>query len=172
MGIEDPNNGLLKEFKLSSWAVGNRKTVYLVTFLIFFAGVLSYISMPKENFPELVIPEIYIGTAYPGNSPELIEDKITDPFEKEINNIKDIDKISSTTIHGFSSIQIKFNFTTTPTEGLRKVKDAVDKVMGERDFPQDLPAEPNIFEMDFSSMPVMNINLSGIDSVDLLKEYA
>jgi multidrug efflux pump len=76
-------------------------------------------------------------------------------------------------VPNFSSIHIKFNYDITPTEALRKVKDAVDKARGDANFPTDLPAEPNVFEMNFSElMPVMNINLSGDYPMEQLHEYA
>ena len=68
-----------KEFKLSSWAIDNQRTVVLLAILILFAGIGAYNSMPKENFPELNIPTIYVGTAYPGNSPKVMEDQLTRP---------------------------------------------------------------------------------------------
>lgn len=160
-----------KEFGLTNWSVGNQKTVFLIAIIIFLAGFFSYRSMPKENFPELQIPEIYIGIAYPGNSPKFIEDKITVPIEKEVNGLKDIDEISSSSIHGYASIQVKFKFSVDISDALRKVKDAVDKARANKDFPKDLPVEPNIFEMDVSEMPIMNINLSGDYSIQQLKEY-
>jgi multidrug efflux pump len=91
-----------------------------------------------------------------------IEKLITKPIEKELNTITGVDEIKSTSVPNFSSIHIKFTYDITPTEALRKVKDAVDKARGDANFPTDLPAEPNVFEMNFSElMPVMNINLSG-----------
>lgn len=162
-----------KEFKISSWAVSNRKTVYLLIGIILLGGILSYSSMPKENFPELQIPEIYVGIAYPGNSPELIADKITDPIEKELITIKNVDEIKSTSIDGYSTITVKFDFKVTAKQGLQDVKDAVDKARASKDFPTDLPVEPNIFELDVSEMPIMNINLSSNEhSISELNEYA
>ena len=161
-----------KEFGITTWAVENRKTVYLLSILILIMGLMAYRSMPNENFPELQIPEIYVGIAYPGNSPEIIADKITDPIEKEINKIKNIDEISSTSIDGYASIRVKFDFVVTPKQALQDVKDAVDKARATKDFPNDLPVEPNIFEMDISEMPIMNINLSGDYSISQLNEYA
>ena len=55
---------------------------------------------------------------------------------------------------------------------MQDVKDAVDKARASKDFPQDLPVEPNIFELDISQMPIMNINLSGDYSIEQLNEYA
>jgi multidrug efflux pump subunit AcrB len=163
----------LKEFGLTSLSVKNATTVVVLTVILAITGITSYKQMPAEAFPEVIIPEIYVGTAYPGNSPLDMEKLVTRPLEKEINSITGIDDIISTSTQGYSAIQVKFDFSVTPEEALRKVKDAVDKVKGEPTFPKDLPAEPNVFEMNFSElMPVMNVNLSGDFSMDLLKDYA
>lgn len=145
----------------------------VLTAVIFIWGVYTYITVPKESFPEIVIPTIYVGTPYPGNSAEDIEKLISRPLEKEINTITGIDKLTSSSVQGYSAINVEFDFAVSPQEALRKVKDAVDKAMSDPDFPKDLPAEPNIFEMNFSElMPIMNINLSGDYSLEDLKEYA
>ena len=163
----------IKEFKLSSWSISNRMTVAVITFIIVLAGLMSYTSMPRENFPEIVIPQIYIATPYPGNSALDVEKLITKPLEKEINGITGVDKISSSSIQGFSSIQVEFSFDITPSEALQKVKDKVDVAMSDNDFPTDLPSDPSVTEMNFSEMvPIMNINLSGEFSMDQLKEFA
>lgn len=162
-----------KEFGLSSLSVNNKTTVFVLAAIILLGGIASYLGMPKENFPDVVTPEIYVGTAYPGNSPLDIEKLITRPFEKEINSITGVDEINSTSVQGYSTIQVKFNFDVTPEEALRKVKDKVDIAMSDRDFPQDLPADPNVFELNFSEMiPIMNINLSGDFAIEQLKDYA
>ena len=162
-----------REFGLSSWSVSNRTTVFVLMAIIIISGLYSYITVPKESFPEVVIPEIYIGTPYPGNSPINIEKLITRPLEKEINTITGVDEISSTSIQGYSAIDVKFDFDVTPDEALRKVKDAVDKAKADPEFPDDLPADPNVFELNFTELlPVMNVNLSGDYSLDELKRYA
>lgn len=162
-----------KEFKLSSWAISNRSTVAVITFIVVLGGFLSYTSMPRENFPEIIVPQIYVATPYPGNSALDVEKLITKRLEKEIHAITGVDKITSTSIQGFSSINVEFNFEISPSEALLKVKDKVDIAMADKDFPKDLPSEPSITEMNFSEqMPIMNINLSGDFSMDQLKEYA
>jgi multidrug efflux pump subunit AcrB len=162
-----------KRFGLSSWAVENRATVMVLTIIIAITGLMAYATMPREAFPEVVTPEIYVGTAYPGNAPDDMEKLISRPLEKEIKTITGIDEINSTSVQGYSTIQVKFDFSVSPTEALRKVKDAVDKAKADPSFPTDLPAEPNIFEMNFSEMmPIMNINLSGDYSLDQLNAWA
>ena len=166
------NDTSLKEFKLSTWAIKNKVTVFVITFMIVFAGITSYNSMPREAFPEIIVPQIFVSTAYPGNSALDIEKLITKPLEKEINGISGVDEITSTSSEGFSMIQVKFNFDVTPTEALRKVKDKVDAALADKDFPKDLPAEPTVQELNFAELrPIMNINLSGDFSMEQLKKF-
>ncbi len=165
-------NKVLKEFKLSSWSISNKMTVFVLVTMIFLGGLFSYVNMAREAFPEIVIPQIYVGTAHPGNSALDIEKLITRPLEKEINGISGVKEIVSTSVEGFSSIQVEFDFSVTPTEALRKVKDKVDAAKADKDFPKDLPADPSVQELNFAELiPIMNVNLSGDFSIDQLKDY-
>ena len=157
-----------KGFGLSTLSVNNRKTVFLIAIIIVLGGFLAYNSMPKENFPELQIPEIYIGIAKPGSSPEYMSEKIGRTIEKEVAGIKLVDEINTNSVHGFTTIRVKFDFKMSADKALQKVKDAVDDARSKPSFP-DLPTEPNIFEMDPSEFPIMNINLRG-DNSELLKD--
>ncbi|MEX1192476.1 MAG: efflux RND transporter permease subunit [Brumimicrobium sp.] len=162
------DDNIIKKFGLSNWSVKNTKTVFLIILILFFGGIMSYQSMPKENFPELQIPEIYVGIAKPGSSPSFMSDKIAEAIEKEVATIKLVDEINATSQHGYTTIRIKFDFKVDVNNALTKVKDAVDQARTEPDFP-DLPVEPNIFEINPSDFPIMNINLSG-KGPKLLKE--
>ncbi len=166
-------NDQAKYFAPSTFSVNNQLTVLVLTVIVFLSGIMAYVQMPSEAFPEIVTPEIYIGTPYPGNSPLDIEKLITRPIEKELNSITGVDEIISTSVEGYSTIDVKFDFDITPEQALQKVKDKVDVAKSKPDFPTDLPADPNIFEMNMSElMPVLNINLSGDFTTDQLKEYA
>ncbi|MGB0933214.1 MAG: efflux RND transporter permease subunit [Lishizhenia sp.] len=157
-----------KGFGLSTWSVNNRKTVFLIMMIIIFGGLGAYTGMPKENFPELQIPEIYVGIAKPGSSPSYMSEKIAEAVEKEIAGIKLVDEINSNSVHGYTTIRVKFDFDMKVSDALTKVKDAIDNARAKSDFPQ-LPVEPNVFELDPSAMPILNINLRG-NNPKLLKE--
>lgn len=159
-----------KEFGLTSLSVNNRTTVYVLAFLIVVLGIFSYINLPKENFPEISQPTIYIGTPHPGNSPADMEKLITRPLEKEINTISDVDNIKSTSVQDYSTIIVEFTTGTRVEDALQEVKDAVDKAKSE--LPSDLQDDPNVFELNVSEFPIMNINLSGNYSVETLNDYA
>lgn len=159
-----------KGFGLTTLSVNNTKTVFLIAIVIVIGGMLAYQSMPKENFPELKIPEIYIGIAKPGSSPKYMSEKISQSIEKEVGGIKLVDEINSNSVHGYTTIRVKFDFKMPVDEALQKVKDAVDQARTKSDFPQ-LPAEPNIFELDPSKMPILNINLRS-ENASVLKEVS
>ena len=162
-----------KEFGLSTASIKNRTTVAVLIAIILIAGISSYITVPKESFPEVVVPEVFIGTPYPGNSPGDIEKLITRPIEKELKGITGVDVIVSTSQQGYSAIDIKFDFSVTPEIALRKVKDKVDIAMSDPSFPDDLPSDPNIFDLNFTELiPVMQVNLSGDYPIDQLEDYA
>ena len=166
----------VKEFRLSSLAVGNKTMVLVLTVIIFLLGIRSYQSIPKESFPEIKQPMIYINTMYPGNSPLDMENLVSRPIEKEIYNIKGLKVLNSTNIQDFSIIIAEFDVNVDVDEVLLDVKDAVDRV--KKDLPQDLPADPDIFELDFSEFPVVNVNLFGNivpdpdENFEILKETA
>ena len=119
-------NSLIRRFAITDWAVNNRVTVGVLTVIILIAGLMSYRAMPAESFPEITQPTIYVGTPYPGNSPVDIERLITRPLEKELNSVSGINKITSSSVQGYSSIQVEFDFSVTVSDALQKVKDKVD----------------------------------------------
>jgi multidrug efflux pump len=159
-----------KEFGISSWALRNKTSVYIIMVIIIFTGLSSYINMPKELFPEIKIPTIYVNTIYPGNSPLDIENLITRPLEKEIKSVNGIKNMKSTSVQDNSIIIVEFYTDVEVSEALSDVKDAVDKA--KRELPNDLDLDPIVLDIDFSEFPIMNINLSGDYSIDELKDYA
>ena len=161
-----------REFGLSSVAVNNRKTVYLIILILLIGGLTGYQNMPRESFPQIQVPEIYVNIPYPGNSPEIITDKIVKPFEKELNKLKGIEKIESTAIQDFGIVKIEFDFAITPKDAKRAVEEALSDARSTKTFAQDLPVEPTIQEIDVNEFPIININLSGEYAVDILKEKA
>lgn len=163
-------NEIIKEFRLSSWAVNNKISVYVIIGIITFIGINSYDTMPKESFPEVKQPIVYINTAYPGNSPLDIENLVCRPIEKEINTISGLKKLTSTNIQDFSIIVAEFELSVKGEKAVLEVKDAIDRA--KIDLPNDLPADPSVMEMDFSEFPVMNVNVSGDYPQNKLKEYA
>ncbi len=160
----------MKEFKLTSWSIDNRSTILIITILITLAGILSYIAIPKEQFPDVTVPQIFVTTIYPGASPSDMEQLVTKPIEKQVKGLSGVKKITSSSVQDFSSIIVEFNTDLDVAQCKQKVKDGVDKA--KRDLPNDLLEDPTITEFDISEIPIMNVNIAGDYSLDRLKEFA
>ncbi|TRZ76533.1 MAG: efflux RND transporter permease subunit, partial [Chitinophagaceae bacterium] len=131
-----------------------------------------FLTLPKEQFPEIVIPTMFVQTVYVGNSPKDIENLVTRPIEKQIKSISGvkINKFTSVSQQDFSAITVEFSTDVKPDVALQKVKDAVDKA--KTDLPNDLTQQPRVIEINFSEQPIMYVNLSGNYSLVQLKKYA
>ena len=159
-----------KEFFATSWAIDNRTSVYVLAILISILGMMNYYFIPKEQFPQVVIPYIIVSTPYPGTSPEDIENLVTRPIEKQLKSIADVKNVTSNSVPDFSSIIVEFDPSLSIETAKQRVRDAVDK--SKSDLPTDLPEDPSIMDVDISAMPVMYLNISGNYDLNKLKHYA
>lgn len=159
-----------KEFKPSSWAVENRTAIYVLTIMLLIAGYFTYNSLPKENFPEISIPKIYVTTVYPGTSPANMENLVTKQLEKQIKSAQGLKKVTSNSYQDYSTIVAEFNTDVDLKEAKQRIKDAVDKAKS--DLPSDLPNDPDVLDINLSDLPIMYLNISGDYDLKTLKKYA
>ncbi len=164
-----------KEFKLSSWAISNKTTIYMAMLLVLFLGGSAYNSMPRENFPEIRETKIYISSVYPGNTAEDIEKLITDPLEDKLKTVSNVVEITSTSQEDYSMVVVEFDERISVDKAKQKVKDEIDTQTSNEDWPtfNGAKVEPTIFELSMSEeMPILNINISGDYPIEKLKEFA
>ena len=161
-----------KQFGPTSWAIDNRTAIYIIAILITLYGLVKFNSMPKEQFPDIVVPTISVATVYVGNSPKDIENLVTRPIEKQLKGISGakVNKIQSTSQADYSLIVVEFDTDVKTELAKQKVKDAIDKA--KTDLPNDLTSQPNVQEFAFSEMPIMFVNVSGDYDGIKLKQYA
>lgn len=159
-----------KEFFATSWAIDNKTSIYVLALFISLVGYINYVTIPKEQFPEVVIPYIMVNTPYPGTSPEDMENLVTRPIEKQLKSISDVKKISSTSVQDFSTIVVEFTTDIDLAEAKQRVRDAVDK--SKPDLPNYLPDQPQIADINLAEFPIMFINISGNYDLERLKKYA
>ena len=161
-----------KEFKPTSWSITNKTSIYLLMLFISLGGIFQFLTLPKEQFPDIIIPTIFVQTVYVGNSPKDIENLVTGPIEKQIKGISGakITKFTSNSQQDFSAITIEFG-TDVPTDvALQKVKDAVDKAKS--DLPNDLTQAPRVIEISLSEQPIMYVNINGNYDLVQLSKYS
>jgi len=172
--MKNENKQVEKEFKLSSWAINNKTTIYVSMFLILYLGVTAYFTMPRENFPEINETKIYISSVYPGNTAEDIEKLITNPLEDKLKSVSNVVEITSTSQEDYSIITVEFDESIPVDKAKQKVKDEIDQETAGEDWPTFNGAKvtPNVFELSMSEeVPILNINISGNYPVSKLKEF-
>jgi len=170
MTTKEIKDTVIREFKITTLALKNRNTIFLLAAVILLFGGISYKNLPKELFPDIVIPTIMVQTTYPGNAPIDIENLITRPLEKEIDGINGVVELASTSAQDASMIFVEFNTSVDIEDALSDVKDAVDNA--KRELPNDLLFDPLVMDIDLSEFPIININLSGDFSLEELRDYA
>ena len=161
-----------KTFGPTNWAINNTTATYIITILITAFGLYKFNTLPKEQFPDIVVPTISVQTVYFGNSPRDIENLVNRPIEKQLRGLSGakIKKVTSTALQDFGFIQVEFDTDAKVDIAKQKVKDAVDKA--KQDLPNDLTTQPNVQEFNFSDFPILFVNVSGDYSERKLKEYA
>lgn len=161
--------GQFKEFRLSSFAVDHPTSILVLTFILIVMGIRSYLTVPKESFPEIEIPIVNVRTLYPGVAPKDIENLVSRPIEEELNGISDVKTITSTSIEGYSNITVEFNTGVNLSEALQKVRERVD--LARPDLP-DAAEDPIIAEINFAEFPIMQVNVSAPYDLVRLREVA
>jgi CzcA family heavy metal efflux pump len=155
---------------INQYALKRQVTVLALLVLIVIAGVYCYVTLPRESFPDITIPYVFVTTTYEGVAPEDMEELITIPIERKLKGIDDVEEIRSTSAEGLSTVAIKFLPKVDIDDALQKVRDKVDQA--KNDLPAELEDDPVIKEVNFSDMPVIRVVLSGPFSLRRLQNLA
>jgi multidrug efflux pump subunit AcrB len=170
------SNSSEKDFVVSSWAIRNSSTMYVFMGVLLFLGVSAYMTMPRENFPEITETNIYISTPYPGNTTaEDIERFVTDPLEEAVKGVSNLVEINSTSQDDYSMVVLEFDEDIDVDLAKQKVKDEVDGVVSGEDWPtfNNAKLEPNVFDLNFvEEFPILNVTLKGDYTLNALNDYA
>ncbi len=155
--------------KVSELAISNRISIFVMTGAVIFLGFMSYLSLPRESTPSISIPIVFVATPYFGVSPADIENLVTQPLEKHLEELSNVKEISSTSSEGISTIAIEFETDVDINNALQKVREEVDLARSE--IPDDAE-ESSIMEINFDDIPILVINIAGTHSLVTLKDIA
>jgi multidrug efflux pump subunit AcrB len=151
-------------------ALKRQATVLALLVVIVIAGIYCYVTLPRESFPDITIPYVFVTTTYEGVAPQDMEELITIPIERKLKGIDNVEEIRSTSAEGISTVAIKFLPKVDIDDAVQKVRDKVDQA--KNDLPADLADDPVIQEVNFSNMPVIRVVLSGPLSLRRLQNLA
>ena len=98
----------------------------VVSLLILLAGIVSIISLPIEQYPDLTPPSVQVSAQYPGASPEVIADTVAAPIEQQVNGVEDMLYMNSTSAaNGDMNLLVYFEVGTDPDQAMINVNNRV-----------------------------------------------
>ncbi|MEZ9650336.1 efflux RND transporter permease subunit [Vibrio lentus] len=140
-------------------ALSRARTMFSLLALILVAGVITYITIPKESSPDITIPIIYVSVGHQGISPTDAERLLVRPIEQELRSIEGVKEMTATAAEGHASVVLEFNVGVDLTKAMADVRDAVD--LAKPKLPEDSD-EPTVNEVTLASeQPVLSVVLFG-----------
>ncbi len=150
--------------------VVSRPTTVLILFVLLIGlGIYAASDLAIDLYPEIEPPILVVLTTYEGAGPEEIEKTLSGPIEGSLSNISKVDKITSTSAKGSSTIIVEFTYGADMSEASADVRDSLDIL--KRWLPEDAEA-PIIFKFDPSMIPIMGLTVSGNRTPEELREIA
>jgi len=155
---------------VNEWALRRQAAVLILMVILVIVGVYSYLTLPRESFPDITIPYVFVTTTYEGVAPEDMETLITMPIERKLKGLSDVEEVRASSAEGLSTVAVKFLPTVDIDDALQKVRVKVDQAKA--DLPAELEDDPVVEEVNFSEIPVVRVVLSGPYSLGRLKNWA
>ncbi len=144
--------------KIVSAAIDRWRTSLLILFTGLFAGLTSYITLPKESDPNIPVPFIYVGVPLEGASPEDAERLVVRPLETELRSLSGVKELNCSAEVGIGYCVTEFEVNFDQNQALIDVRDKVDNAR--RRFPAEVD-EWVVQEFNQSLQPVLAITLYG-----------
>ena len=142
---------------ISDFAI-KRPIVTIVTMLALVVfGLVSLLKLDTDEFPDFEQPIVFIGVAYPGASPDVVEREVVTRLEDKFSGISGVEKLNSTSTDGFAQIVIQFAFSKDVDQATQDVRDAISSVRSQ--LPQEI-IEPIIQKFDPSALPIVSLALT------------
>ena len=142
----------------SQIAIRNPVFIFIMIIVISFAGYNAYNSIPREAAPDIQIPLLIVTVPFPGASPEDVESLITNKAEQELQTIKNLKKIKSTSSESVAVLTLEFTSDFDISDARTKVREKMDQITP--DFPSDAE-DYQITEINLSEQPLMILNIAG-----------
>ena len=139
---------------LSRMSLANRGLVALATIAILIFGALVIPSLKQELYPSLQFPAVSVVTTYPGASPSIVEQDVTNPLEQSIQGMQNIQQITSYSNQNSSIIVVQYNFGIDLNQEAQQITQQMSSVQG--NLPSGV-STPQVRTFDVSSLPVIQV---------------
>ena len=139
--------------------VQQKKFAIVFSFAFIAVGLLSFQQIQRDQFPSVDFEILSITTAYPGASPEDVEQSVTKVIETELNNVGGIKKYTSTSREGLSSIIVTLEANLKDVTTVKNdIRNAINRV---GNLPEEVTDLPRVVDFNIMEIPIININIDG-----------
>jgi multidrug efflux pump len=145
-------------FKFIDYAIGHARLTIATLLFLLLAGLVAYVTIPKEAEPDVKIPIIYVQLSQRGISPEDSERLLLRPVETQLKSVGNVKEMRSTAFEGGGFVLLEFEAGFDSKAALADVRAKVD--IAKHDLPRDVD-EPQVLEVNLSLYPVLVVGLSG-----------
>ncbi len=132
---------------LTNIAIKNNRVTYLLLGIIMVSGLIGYLSLPRDSMPPFTIRKANVVTIFPGAGPQRIELLVTDPIEKVVQEIPEVDYIESESRTGISIVKISLKDNVKEAD-LQPIWDKLRRKIEEVSMPSGVSSGPNLKDED------------------------
>ncbi len=154
---------------LASLSVRRAVLAAVINLVIIVVGVVGYLSLGVDKFPEVDFPAVTITTVYRGASPSAVETDVSEAIEGAVNSVAGLDTLNSTSSEGVSVVVAGFSLETDIDVAAQDVRDRVEKILA------DLPAgteTPQVQKIDPAATPILMLSVRGDLPIEELTRIA
>lgn len=141
--------------------------------VVLMLGVLAYLTMPREQDPEINFNWVVITTVLPGASAEDVEKRVTEPLEDAIKGVADIRFVLSSSRENVSNILVRFRDISTSVFD-KRINDLRRDIQNKAS--SELPAvakDPRVMEITTSNgFPTALVLVTGQAADEVLRQRA
>ncbi|MTH55783.1 MMPL family transporter [Bacillus mangrovi] len=138
-----------------SFALKNKFAVWLLTIIVTAAGLYSGLNMKLETIPNINTPLLTVTTVYPGATPQQVADELSEPMEKQLQNLNGVSTVRSSSFQNVSSLQIEYSYEKNMDEAKQEAQDA----LGSIELPEGVD-EPEVSRLSLNAFPVIVLSAS------------
>ena len=147
-------------FRLAKISLKNRAVVALATVIIVLFGVFSLGSLKQELIPSFETPQAAIVTTYPGASPTVVDQQVSQPIENAVRQLDGLVSSTSTSQSNISILRVEFDYGTSTA----KVKEDLASALASVSSKLPSGATAKVISGSFDSVPIVSLGISSADN--------
>jgi multidrug efflux pump len=144
--------------RIVDWAVHNTRVVLALILVVIVAGVIGFITIPKESQPDIPIPILIVQVTYAGISPEDSERLLVKPLETSLRSVEGLKTITARAYSGVAVVILEFDVNFRKEKALADVRAKVDETRSLLPVDAD---PPSVQEINTALQPVISAALYG-----------